>query len=467
MPGVGVDSALDDDAAVLSEGLRLAENRVWDLDPPGRLRLALVTLIGTRREVVADYSDAAIDLQYATGADAEQLRAAVERLAPLLRRLADRHRPAGPGDGATAATTTALVRSPRATLATVRRDPRDLWPEHAKKLYDHLVGLYGEDDPLPTLAASWIAHQRSANTQRAYARGLRVFEEFAREHGAHPMGVRFSLADAFRMWLEQAPTWVRVKGGARGEMVRTGAPYADASRANALSAASSFFAYLDKVSDDGVKNPFDAVQRPYVDPDYSPTPGYTEKEWATLVVTARDHHRAAAHRKRAYALLLMLYTLALRIDSLLSARVADLGHDKGHRVLLLEKVKGGGRKKKPIPPVAWAALDDYLSSRGVDSPWLFCTASGGQLDEPAVWRLLQALAKRAGLALRGPHGVKGDAVTHALAKPDARPDKVQRWADHKDSRTTQRYNRRRELLDDSPGYGLGADIAGVLAHGAD
>jgi hypothetical protein len=43
---------------------------------------------------------------------------------------------------------------------------RDLWPEHARKLYDHLVGLYGEDDVLPTLAASWIAHQRSVNTQR-------------------------------------------------------------------------------------------------------------------------------------------------------------------------------------------------------------------------------------------------------------------------------------------------------------
>ncbi|MFD0386457.1 hypothetical protein ACFQ2B_40380 [Streptomyces stramineus] len=46
--------------------------------------------------------------------------------------------------------------------------------------------------------------------------------------------------------------------------------------------------------------------------------------------------------------------------------------------------------------------------------------------------------------------MKGDAVTHALAKPGARPDKVQQWADHKDARTTQLYNRRRELLDDSP-----------------
>ncbi|MGD6757317.1 tyrosine-type recombinase/integrase [Streptomyces sp. BH105] len=340
------------------------------------------------------------------------------------------------------------------------RDPRAHWPEHARRLYDHLAALYGESDALPTLAAAWIAHQRSVHTQRAYARGFRMFEEYAREYTTHPMEVKFGLADTFRLHLETAPTWVRVKGGGRGEMMRTGKPYAAASRANALSAASSFFAYLDKVSDDGVKNPFDAVQRPYIDPEFSPTPGYTESEWATLLVTARDHHRAVAYRRRAYALLLTLYCCCLRIDSLLNARVEDLGHDKGHRVLLLEKTKGGGRKKKPIPPMAWAALETYLAGR--TEGWLFCTASGGQLDEPAVWRLCAALARRAGLPVRGPHGAKGDAITHALDRPAARPDKVQLWAEHKDSRTTQRYNQRKELLDDSPGYALGADLAGAL-----
>ncbi|MGW7346777.1 tyrosine-type recombinase/integrase [Streptomyces sp. NPDC054854] len=372
--------------------------------------------------------------------------------------------PGAPSD-TSASSVEAALHSPRAALTAARRDPRDLWPEHAKKLYDHLVGVYGADDILPTLAAAWITHQRSPNTQRSYARGFRAFEEFARDHGEHPTKVRFVLADTFRLYLETTPTWVRVKGGQRGEMTRTGKPYADASRKNALSAASSFFAYLDKVSDEGVKNPFDAVQRPYIDPTYSPTAGYTEAEWARFVAVARDEHRVAAYRKRAYALLLMLYTCCLRIDSLLNTRVEDLGYDKGHHVLLLKKVKGGGRKKKPIPPATWDALMEYLDGRSTG--WLFCTATGGQLDEPAVWRLLQSLAKRANLPLRGPHGVKGDAVTHALAKPDARPDKVQQWADHKDPRTTQLYNRRRELLDDSPGYGLAADVASALASGTD
>lgn len=65
-----------------------------------------------------------------------------------------------------------------------------------------------------------------------------------------------------------------------------------------------------------MKNPFAAVQRPYIDLDYSP-PGYTKQEWVRLLVTGRDGHRVATYRKRAYALLLMLYTCCLRIDSLL------------------------------------------------------------------------------------------------------------------------------------------------------
>ncbi|MFC4467755.1 hypothetical protein ACFPH6_25035 [Streptomyces xiangluensis] len=138
-------------------------------------------------------------------------------------------------------------------------------------------------------------------------------------------------------------------------MVRAGKPYSDASRASALSSASSFFAYLDVVSDELLKNLFDAVQRPVIDPDYSPAPATRRTKWVTLVVTARDRHRIAAYRKRAYALLLLLYTCCLRIDSLLSARVEHLGYDKGHHGLKV-RVKGGSWKNKPVPPVAWDAL---------------------------------------------------------------------------------------------------------------
>lgn len=195
--------------------------------------------------------------------------------------------------------------------------------------------------------------------------------------------------------------------------------------------------------------PFDAVLRPNIDPDYSATEGLTEQQWILLLLTARDHHQPAAYRPRAYALLL-------------AARVEDLGHDRGHHVLQV-RIKGGTRKKKPIPPYVYVALTAYINGR--TTGWLFQTATGTPLDEPAVWRLVRSLAKRARLPQQTsihPHVVKHDAITHALSRPGARVDKVQQWADHKDSRTTQRYNRRKSVLEDSPGYELAASLAGAL-----
>lgn len=363
-------------------------------------------------------------------------------------------------------TTTAPVpvTSLGSSLATPVRDPRDQWPPHARRLYDYLVALYGENDPLPTLAAGWIAHQRSANTQRAYATGFRTFEQYARECAVHPLQTKFMLADAFRLHLETAPTWRRVKGGARGEMAQDGPPRSDASRAAVLSASSSFFDYVDLVDDSEVRrrNPFAGVLRPVIDPDYSSTRGLTEEEMVQLLVAARDLHVPAAYRPRTYALGLTLYTVCMRIDSTLNARVEHLGYDRGHHVLDA-RVKGGAVVRKTVPPVTWDALMSYLDGR--TTGWLFQTATGGQLDEAAVWRTLRSVARRAGIRdpeSVHPHVTKVAAITHALARPDARPDKVQRWADHKDSRTTQRYNRRKELLADSPGYGLAADLAGAL-----
>ncbi|MGY1548254.1 tyrosine-type recombinase/integrase [Streptomyces sp. MN6] len=355
------------------------------------------------------------------------------------------------------------VRHPRAGLARLAADPREKWPPHARRLFDLLTGHYGDDDPLPTLAAGWVAHQRSENTQRAYARGFRVFDEFAREMGVHPLDFTFMLADTFRLHLETAPTWVRVKGGKRWETARTGPPYSDASRANTLSAASSFFDYLDKVSDDPThrKNPFFAVPRPYLDPDYSPTAGLTQAQVAKLLRTARDEHHPAVYRLRTYAVLLTLYTVCLRTDSLLVADVEDLGEDGGHRVLHA-RVKGGHKKKKAIPPHTWDVLQRYLAGRTTGP--LFVTGTGGRLTEQSAIRTIKAVARRAGLPQDVHlHGMKHWAVTHALQKPGAKLERVQDWADHNDPRTTRRYDRRRGLLDDSPAYGVAQDLVAALA----
>ncbi|MEU4584459.1 tyrosine-type recombinase/integrase [Kitasatospora aureofaciens] len=331
-------------------------------------------------------------------------------------------------------------------------DPRDDWPIEARQLCADLAAEWGGGGPLPDLAGGWIAHYRSPNTRRTYARHFRVWSGYCGERGHHPLDAASALADAFARHLETAPTLVRVRGGAYGEMAPTGAPYSDAARANVLSACSSFYRYAAKTKALSAGDPFADVLRPPIDPDHSATEGLTPEENLRLIETA------CARSKRAYALVLCLYVLFLRVDSLLAADVTDLGYDRGHHMLRL-RVKGGKVKRKAVPPIVWHALVDYLDGR-TDGP-LFVTRTGARLREPEVWKLLRRLAKKAGLPQADtihPHVLRGDGITDALEAGDKLED-VQDAADHKDLRTTQRYNRRRNRLERHPGHGLAARLA--------
>ncbi|MEW1754733.1 tyrosine-type recombinase/integrase [Streptomyces angustmyceticus] len=347
---------------------------------------------------------------------------------------------------------TDLVLRPAGQLATARRTAADDWPAEAIDLANELGEHYPQGDPFPALAGAWIARQKRANTRGTYSRQFKTWEQYARETGAHPLEARFTLAEAFSRYLEKAPTLRPVKGGRRGERAPTGRPLADASRANLLSACSSFHTYAVRARNEGI-DPFALVVRPDVDPDYSATKGSTEDESARLLDAAYDDG------PRAYALVSVIYTMAMRLDMTLSARAEKLGHNEGHRVLDVI-TKGGRTVQKVVPPSTAHAIDVYLAGRtdGV----IFQTRTGKPLDAKYVWKLLRRLAAEAGLknaATFHPHVLKHDAVTHALKAPGAKLHHVQDFADHKDPRTTRRYDRRRGALASSPAYGIAARLA--------
>lgn len=348
------------------------------------------------------------------------------------------------------------VRPAAGRIAKTRRDPTDSWPEEARAFAAELSEHYEPGDTFPGLVGAWIARQKTPNTRRGYVRQFRVWEQYARSTRTHPLATRFALAEAFARHLETAPTMKPVKGGRRGEKAATGDPRSDAARANVLSVCSSFYAYAVRAKA-LESDPFDLVPRPDLDSDHSETLGSTEDEAARLLAAASEDS------PRAYALLLAMYSMALRLDSALGARVEHLGHDRGHRVLKV-RLKGGRPKSKPVPPATGHALDVYLNGR-TKGP-LFQTRTGNPLDPSYVWRLVRRLAVEADIpnaATFHPHVLKHDAVTHALAAPDAKLHHVQDFADHRDPRTTRRYDRRKGQLDSSPGYGIAARMAELLA----
>jgi integrase/recombinase XerD len=290
-------------------------------------------------------------------------------------------------------------------------------------------------DDLPRLVSMWLASKRSAHTRRSYARGFKKWAEFCRTVDVHPMEARRPHADAYMRGMEQ-----------------DGAPAT--SVAHALSTASSFYAYAISV-EATERNPLLHVDRPTVDPDYSGTEGLTADETARLLAAAR------ANSARAYAVVMLLYTLGLRVDGALAADVSSLGYDKGHRVLTIVK-KGGSLAKLPLPPVTIDALETYLDGRS-DGP-LFITRTGERLREPEVWKLLRRLAKRAGLPQADtihPHVLRHGFITDALDQ-NVPLHKVQDAAGHKDPRTTQRYNRARGKLTGHPAYTVAASMAELL-----
>jgi site-specific recombinase XerD len=340
---------------------------------------------------------------------------------------------------------------PGAEVATERHDPRDDWPDEARALREHLDQIYGDHDPLPNVAGGWIARQKSRHTRQAYARAFRRWEEYARSTGIHPLHAKLPLADAYAKHLETAPSQVRAKGGRRGETAPLGPPLSDSAQAQALAACGSFYTYAMRVQACAA-DPFAPVERPYIDPDYSPTEGMLPEETAALIDTARSW------AVRSYALVCLLYLLGPRIDEVLALNADQLGYDRGHNTLPL-RLKGNKKQRVPLPPLALDALLTYLGERRTGP--LFTTATGRRWTEPEVWKHLRVLARHAGIpqaASLKPHMLRHNFITDSL-DANVPLHHVQDAVSHSSSRITQRYNRRRRLLDDHPAYVLAPQLA--------
>ncbi|MBW6435802.1 tyrosine-type recombinase/integrase [Actinoplanes hulinensis] len=307
--------------------------------------------------------------------------------------------------------------------------------------------------PAPTrlaeLTTMWLSRQRSAHTRTAYRRDLWQWGDWCAATGRNPLTARAADLDA---WIvEQRAT------GARGK------PAAESTIARRLSAVASWYDYLvvNTAADPEPlirHNPAQAAARPRIDPDDSSTVGLDRPETDRLLAEARTDSLAA------HALILLLLVAGLRVGSAIGARIEDLGHDRGHRVLNLT-VKGGRRRRVPLPPALSHAIDLMLAERGTpaDGP-LFLTPSGLPIYELYVHRLIRRLARRAGLAAANelsPHSLRHTAITEILDATGGDLRRAQDFAGHADPRTTRRYDRRRDQLDNHGAYLLAGRFGGT------
>ncbi|MFC4000896.1 tyrosine-type recombinase/integrase [Prauserella oleivorans] len=294
------------------------------------------------------------------------------------------------------------------------------------------------------LLAAWLSSLRSARTRRAYAGDLLAWLDWLTER---ELDVLVAARVHVDLWVRQQES----EGAAASTICRR------------LSALSSFYRYA--AAHDLVQSmPTAGVARPAVDRDHTATVGL-DREQARALLAAADADTGPQRLRTAAAIRILLHN-AVRIDELVAAGVADLGQDRGHRVLTIVR-KGNRKTKIPLAPATWDALEAYLTARaqaaGRDS-WrtlpgpLLATATGGRLRQSHLWELVRRLAKNAGIEVwdqLSPHSLRHTAITLALDAGASIRD-VQDFAGHRDPRTTRRYDHSRGSLDRSPAYTLAA-----------
>jgi site-specific recombinase XerD len=290
------------------------------------------------------------------------------------------------------------------------------------------------DDPIRRLVAAWLLGFKSKATWRNSRLDINLWLGFCREHVVDPLAAGRATVDARARTLE-------------------GSGAAPRTVARRLAAVSSWYRYLVA---EGVRadSPVEHVRRPQLG-DRGETPGLTRDELRRLLTTAEEHGST-----RTIALLTLLARTGLRINEALSRDVEDLAHDRGHRILRLERK--GGRGDRTVLTVSVArALDVYLDGR----TWgpLFVTKAGKRMGQPEAWKMVRRIAH--GAALDGavelrPHSLRVAFITGAREAGVPLED-VQDAAGHADPRprATRRYDRGRHSLDRHASYAVTAWLA--------
>ncbi|MBG0825980.1 tyrosine-type recombinase/integrase [Planomonospora sp. ID91781] len=312
-------------------------------------------------------------------------------------------------------------------------------------------------DPLALAATDgWLASERrtSPATRRGYRTDLSWWLSYLAACGLDPLDVAPITADRYGRLLREAGL-------------------AAATRERRIAAASSWYRYLVRMGV-AARNPFADMDRAQP-PAMSKTRGLSKAELDRMLAWARTEADvvAAAHTAgtaarsrvvttaRTYALLCLMVVTACRVGGVIAAQRSSLGFDAGHRVIDLP-VKGaaGATLRLAIPPYAAAALDRYLALRGEHDGPLLCTDTGKPLDQPAIFRKIREIARKAGIRhwdAISPHSLRHSIATYLL---DAGEELhvVQDLLGHADPRTTRRYDRARGALHRSPAYRLGQDF---------
>jgi integrase/recombinase XerC len=163
--------------------------------------------------------------------------------------------------------------------------------------------------------------------------------------------------------------------------------------------------------------------------------------------------------KRDYAMLRLMYDLALRRSEVTRLDMKNVNLDKGKLEIL-----GKGRTQTQhltIPDETRLALRAWINERGFHEGALFTNlsparTSDNRISTTGLYKMVQKRGKEAGVSTR-PHGLRHAAITQALDLMQGDVRSVMRYSRHQDMKTVSIYDDNRK--------DLAGDVAKLVAQG--
>lgn len=207
------------------------------------------------------------------------------------------------------------------------------------------------------------------------------------------------------------------------------------STARAAAALRTFYKFTS--SEEGLESdPTDDLSSPRLT---RPLPRSIHQNEMTRLIEMIDTSTAAGVRGR--AVLETLYGSGLRASEVIGLKLSDVSMKEG-----LIKVRGKGGKERLVPlggmAIQW--IGKYISSGRnehlgdtFDTGYVFLNHHGHALSRQAIWLIVKAAAKTAGIRV-SPHTLRHAFATH-LVEGDVDLRSVQEMLGHADISTTQIY----------------------------
>jgi integrase/recombinase XerD len=200
-----------------------------------------------------------------------------------------------------------------------------------------------------------------------------------------------------------------------------------------------------------VRNPAAHVRRPKISQE-STTVGLDRDELGAFLV------QAGLASPRDHALACLLGLNGLRVSEACNANIENIGFERGHHTLLVDR-KGGKRAIIPLAPRTYRAVMLAVGERHAGP--ILLGNDGDRLDRFGAYRIVRRIARRAGIAHRvHPHSLRHAFCTAALDAGVPLRD-VQEAMSHSDPRTTSRYDRHRVSLDRHAAHIVAVFVAGA------